>query len=70
MNKTKIDGIYLHCATCVRQNQANDIEVVSDGPTIQIWCRSHEMQVARLTLRTPMFDREPKCGHEDHGREN
>ena len=67
----KIQGIYLHCSTCVRQNKgSDDIEVLSDGLTVQIWCRTHAMQVVLLVLNKPLFDGKPKCGHDDHGREN
>ncbi len=47
----KIEGMYLHCATCILDNRSQDIEVTCNRVFIQVWCRFHDMHVATFELK-------------------
>ena len=48
---SKIKGHYLHCRHCVASKLPADIEVLADGHVLQLWCRVHDVQIARLCLK-------------------
>jgi hypothetical protein len=39
---------YLHCAQCIKEDEAPDIEVGITPNGIQVWCKNHNINVAVL----------------------
>ena len=50
-NVTKIEGLYLHCRKCVEEGEEQAIEVCAANDKIQIWCRTHDCNMATIDMK-------------------